>query len=116
MSQYSENDTNIEGFVIKHKLQKQADELWGEGWTADGDNEMIEALLESMGESSYYVTVTDGCIDVKYNYEFESSTQELLALRKTLRLALLQLQDYSSNGLIIAEGQTRNIQEELDKL
>jgi hypothetical protein len=118
MSKYESSDTNIEAFVINHKLQKQADELWGEGWEADGDDEMIESLLESIGETNYIVPVDKlGKIDVVYNYYYEEEQgDEIDRLKKTLRLALLQLQDYSDNELIVADGEIRNIQEELDKL
>ena len=117
MAKYSSSDVSICGFVSQHNLQKQADEIWGEGWEPDGDNEMIEELLHCMGESNYVVTVdSKGKIDVVYDHDSAELNGEINETKETLRLALLQLQEYSDNELIIADGQTRNIQEELDKL
>jgi hypothetical protein len=90
----------IHCFVGEHKLEKEADELWGEGWEPDGDNEMIAALIEHIkGENYYYVHVMDDDhYEITYNHDEEKLDKVKKKLKKTkkaLKVALLQLEKKS---------------------
>jgi putative sterol carrier protein len=108
-------DCDVEGFVKHFNLEEEAVECFGENWTPDGDDEMINLLLEHIGQDLFVtiVDVEEGIIDVI----FDEDKKELRDTKRTLKLALLQLQEYSENDLIIIEGEEAvSISKTLEKL
>jgi len=55
-------------FVYKNELQKQADELFGEGWEAEDDVEQIEKLCDHVSPNKYMVSSIHG---LKYEDDIE---------------------------------------------
>lgn len=55
-------------FVHKNELQKQADELFGEGWEAEDDIDQIEKLCEHVSPNKYMVCSING---LKYEDDIE---------------------------------------------
>ena len=94
-------DCDVEGFVRHFNLEEEAVECFGENWTPDGDDEMINLLLEHIGQDIFVTIVHDGIIDVI----FDEDKKELRDTKKILKLTLLQLQNYSENDLILIEGE-----------
>jgi hypothetical protein len=81
-----DSDTSATGYAHKCKeLSYLADLLWEEGWEdeADGDNEMIEQLLDFIGARNYEVNVEDrGRIEVVYNESVASANEEVDRYKK----------------------------------
>jgi hypothetical protein len=67
-NKYNGRYDSIHDFVSENKLEKEADNIFGKGWEADNDVEMIEVLLEKIGNSEYVVKETGNYINVKASY------------------------------------------------
>lgn len=109
---------SLSNFVRDNELEKEADNLFGDNWEEVDEDQglMIEEALSGLVEENrnfYWVDMND-CGD--YEVTYSHSDETLYELRKNLKLALLQLQTYSDNDLIIAEGETRSIPELLEEL
>ena len=48
------------GFVRINKLEKEADEFFGEGWEAEDDVNQIQSLINHLGRTDLFVSFIEG--------------------------------------------------------
>lgn len=65
---FSDRYMSTNDFVFKNQLQKQADELFGEGWEAEDDIDQIEKLCNHVSPNKYMVSSIHG---LKYEDDIE---------------------------------------------
>ncbi len=108
-----DDDTSVTGFAHKSKeLSYLSDLLWEEGWEdhADGDNEMIEQLLDFIGVRNFEVNIQEkGRIEVVFNEQVESANEEKDRYQKAYNV----LMDYFEE---LSEESKSEIHEKLEEL
>lgn len=108
-----DDDTSVTGYAHKCKeLHYLSDLLWEEGWEdhADGDNEMIEQLLDFIGAKNYEVNVQEkGRIEVVYNEALDSANAETDKYKKAYNVFM----DYFEE---LSEESKSEIHEKLEEL
>ena len=68
-------------FVYKNKLDKEAIELFGEGWESEDDIDQIEKLCDHVSPNKYMVSSIHG---LKYEDDIEVREIDGLRLKKIL--------------------------------
>ncbi len=97
-----DDDTSAPGYANKCKeLSFLSDLLWDEGWEdeADGDNEMIEELLNFIGVRNFEVNIQEkGRIEVVFNEQVESANEEKDRYQKAYNVLMDYFEELSEES------------------